>query len=149
MVLTDTAVRVEARRYTPLLQSMGFQFVQVMRYCPSLRWGKVMTVAQYINHKLPSKLLRIDHETGDALREWRKRMVNRLRCKNKLVDGVVFAEFEEIRNLRCPDCNAAFGGFEHVQNEPEIRFKVYCKQKLCQVRVELNPETMKIEVKRQ
>ena len=149
MVLTDTAVRIEARKYAPLLHEMGFQFVQVMRYQPVLRWGKVMTVAQYISHKMPSKLLRIDHETMDALRHWRKRMAYRTKGKNKLIDGMVLLEFSDIRELRCPDCNAAFSGFEYISSDLELRFKVYCKKKPCSVRIEFDPETMKVEVKRE
>jgi hypothetical protein len=149
MVLTDTAVRIEARRYAPLLHDMGFKFVQVMRYCPPLRWGRVMTVAQYISHKMPSKLLRIDHETGDALRHWRKRMAYRSKNKNKLVDGMRLEEFNEIQNLRCPDCNAALNGFEYIKTEPELRFKVFCHKKPCKVYINLDPKTMKIEVNRQ
>jgi hypothetical protein len=153
MVLTDTAARMEARDYEPLLRDMGFKFVQVMRYQPPMAWGKVMTVAQYINHKLPSKLLRIDHETTEVLREWRKKMAIKSRRKIKLVDGTVLTCFDEIRNLRCPDCNSAFGGFEYVQHDPELRFCVSCNMcnssvNPCRVYVHIDPETMRVEVKR-
>lgn len=153
MVLTDTAARMEARNYEQLLRDMGFKFVQVMRHQPPLAWGKVMTVAQYTSHKLPSKLLRIDHENTDVLREWRKERAIKSRRKIKLVDGAVFTCFDEIRNLRCPDCNSPFNGFEYVQHDPEIRFCVYCSMGYssvnpCSVYIHIDPETMKVEVKR-
>lgn len=152
MVLTDTAARMEARNYEQLLRDMGFKFVQVTRYCPPLMWGKIMTVAQYTSHKLSSKLLRIDHETTEVLREWRKEMASKSRGKRKVVDGMALTRFDEIRNMRCPDCNAPFDGFEYVQHEPNIRLIAYCHKHVTNprpnLRVEVDPETMKVEVKR-
>lgn len=150
IVLADTAVRMEARDYPPLLTAMGFKFVQVIRYCPSTKWGKVMMVAQYLDHKLPSKLLRIDHETEAPLKQWRKDMARITKERIKVKHGMVLPDFATGRKLRCPNCNSVLPGFEYVQSEPTLRLKTYCKKKghnPCKYYIEVDLETRVVHVK--
>lgn len=154
LVLTDTAVRIEAQGYESLLQMMGFKFVQSMRYCPPIKWGKIMTVAQYMSHKMPSKLLRIDHGTVEALRQWRKNRTTEIRDKTVAIDGMMLPDFASVRKLRCPKCNAPINGFEYVQESPDLRLQAYCQRVgrvhptlTCSLSLLVDPETMIVTVK--
>ena len=142
IIITDTAVRMETFGYKSLLEKMGFEYIQRMRYCPSLQWGRIMTVAQYTDHKVVSKLLRIDHGTEAALKEWRSEARVETRGKAKATNGMILNEFNDIKTLKCPKCNRAFKRYNCIGSQNvDLRLEAYCDKNGCGVRILVDLKT--------